>query len=103
MESNSQLFPNRSSSLGWTGILDSDDLDEIDHATVIILFILRACQAFYLHCDSRVRFMLVCEFSDQSYEARILKNKRPGSGTCRTIMSASTGRQTELENMVVLF
>ncbi len=60
METDVQLLSDGTSGFRWTGVLDTYDLDKIWNAAQIIFLVLFACQAIYLDCDGRIRFLLFC-------------------------------------------
>ena len=54
-----QLLPDSSRRLGWPGLLDANNFDQVDDAAYIIFVVLFTRQAIYLNSDRRVRFLLL--------------------------------------------
>lgn len=53
-----ELLSDGACGLGWTGVLEVDNLDEIWNATKVILRNRLACQPLYRNGDCRVRLLL---------------------------------------------
>lgn len=58
METYIQLLSDSASGFRWTRILNTYDLDKIWNTAEIIFLVLFACQAIYLDCNGRIRFLL---------------------------------------------
>jgi len=53
-----QFLTDCSSRLSWTGVLNANDFDEVNNATVVIFLIFGAGKTLYLYRDSSIGFGL---------------------------------------------